>query len=187
MVWEALEHAGIDPYTLKNSLTGVFGGWWRNDYKEMLQTCGIGDSDFLRGYLGNALGPLTARIAHVFELIGPAFSTESGCSTSIAGVDMACDSLRNDACDLAIAVGANLLLHPFSPNLMEGVLAPDGRCKTFDASADGFGRAEGIGVLILKRFANAVADGDRIWGIIRGSAVVQEGPSKSTNINIFIY
>lgn len=80
---------------------------------------------------------------------------------------------------MAKQVGANLLLHPFSPSVMEGVLAPDGRCKTYDASADGFGRAEGIGVLILKRFSDAVADGDTIWGCIRGSAIVQEGPSKS--------
>ncbi|XP_021946548.1 phenolphthiocerol synthesis polyketide synthase type I Pks15/1-like [Folsomia candida] len=179
VVWEALEHAGLDPNTLRNTLTGVFGGWWRNDYKEMLQMLGIPDTDFLRGYMGNALGPLTARISHFFELMGPSFSTESGCSTSVAGVDMACDSLRSDACNLAIAVGANLLLHPFSPSVMEGVLAPDGRCKTYDASADGFGRAEGIGVLILKRFSDAVADGDTIWGCIRGSAIVQEGPSKS--------
>ncbi|XP_021946582.1 phenolphthiocerol synthesis polyketide synthase type I Pks15/1-like [Folsomia candida] len=179
IVWEALEHAGLDPNTLRNTLTGVFGGWWRNDYKEMLQMLGIVDTDFLRGYMGNALGPLTARISHFFELMGPSFSTESGCSTSVAGVDMACDSLRSDACNLAIAVGANLLLHPFSPSVMEGVLAPDGRCKTYDASADGFGRAEGIGVLILKRFSDAVADGDTIWGCIRGSAIVQEGPSKS--------
>lgn len=179
VVWEALEHAAIDPNALRNTLTGVFGGWWRNDYKEMLQMLGIVDQDFLRGYMGNALGPLTARISHFFELIGPSISTESGCSTSVAGVDMACDSLRNEQCNLAIAIGANLLIHPFSPAIMEGVLAPDGRCKTFDSSADGFGRAEGIGVLILKRFSDAVADGDRIWGLIRGSAIVQEGTSKS--------
>ncbi|XP_035705542.1 phenolphthiocerol synthesis polyketide synthase type I Pks15/1 isoform X2 [Folsomia candida] len=179
VVWEALENSGIDPNTLRNTMTGVFGGWWRNDYKEMLQMLGIADTDFLRGYLGNALGPLTARISHFFELIGPCFSTESGCSTSVVGVDMACDALRSDACNLAIAIGANLLLHPFSPSVMEGVLAPDGRCKTFDASADGFGRAEGIGVLVLKRYGDAVAHGDRIWGLIRGCAVVQEGTSKS--------
>ncbi|XP_035716828.1 narbonolide/10-deoxymethynolide synthase PikA1, modules 1 and 2 [Folsomia candida] len=182
VVWEALEHAGIDPLSLKNSLTGVFEGWWRGDYKELLQMQGaLFDTDFLRGYMGNALGPFTARISHFLELIGPSFSTESGCSTSVVGVDMACDSLRNEACNLAIAVGAKLLLHPYTlgEGLMEGVLARDGRCKTFDSSADGFGRAEGIGVLILKRYSDAVADGDRIWGLIRGSAVVQEGPSKS--------
>lgn len=156
--------------------------WWRGDYKELLQMQGaLFDTDFLRGYMGNALGPFTARISHFLELIGPSFSTESGCSTSVVGVDMACDSLRNEACNLAIAVGANLLLHPYTlgDGLMEGVLARDGRCKTFDSSADGFGRAEGIGVLILKRYSDAIGDGDRIWGLILGSAVVQEGPSKS--------
>lgn len=182
VVWEGLEHAGIDPLSLKGSLTGVFGGWWRNDYKEMLQMAGTANqADFLRGYMGNALGPLTARISHFFELIGPAYSTESGCSTSVAGVDMACDSLKNEKCHLAIAVGANLLLHPFvlGGGIMEGVLAPDGRCKTFDASANGFGRAEGIGILILKRFSDAVENGDKIWGVIRSTAIVQEGTSRS--------
>ncbi|XP_035707663.1 mycocerosic acid synthase-like polyketide synthase [Folsomia candida] len=179
VVWEALEDAGIDPNSLKNSLTGVFGGWWRNDYRDIIQEVGVNDTDFLRCYMGNALGPLTARISHFFELIGPSFSTESGCSTSIAGVDMACDNLRNEACDVAIAVGVNLLLHPFTPGLLEGLLAPNGRCKTFDAGADGFGRAEGVGVLILKRLSSAVSDGDKIWGVIRSSAVVQEGTSRS--------
>ncbi|XP_021959215.1 narbonolide/10-deoxymethynolide synthase PikA1, modules 1 and 2-like [Folsomia candida] len=181
VVWEALEHARIDPATLRNSLTGVFGGFWRDDYKLMLQHQGFAGTDFLRGYMGNALGPLTARIAHFFELIGPCFSTESGCSTSIAGVDMACEALRNDRADMCIAVGINLFLYPFSliGGLIEGVLAPDGRCKTFDASANGFGRAEGAASLILKRYSDAVAHGDRIWGLIRGTAVVQEGMSKN--------
>ncbi|XP_035710254.1 phenolphthiocerol synthesis polyketide synthase type I Pks15/1 isoform X2 [Folsomia candida] len=181
VVWEALEHARIDPATLKNSLTGVFGGFWRGDYKEMLQHQGFAGTDFLRGYMGNALGPLTARIAHFLELIGPCFSTESGCSTSIAGVDMACEALKNERADVCIAVGVNLLLHPFPliGGLIEGVLAPDGRCKTFDASANGFGRAEGAASLILKRYSDAVAHGDRIWGLIRGTAVVQEGISKN--------
>lgn len=145
----------------------------------MIQEVGIIDIDYIRCYMGNSLGPLTARISHFFELIGPSFSTESGCSTSIAGVDMAFDSLRNEACDVAISIGANLLLHPFTPGLLEGFVAPNGRCKTFDAAADGFGRAEGVGVLILKRLSNAVLDGDRIWGVIRSSAVVQEGTSRS--------
>ncbi|XP_035712979.1 phthiocerol/phenolphthiocerol synthesis polyketide synthase type I PpsA-like [Folsomia candida] len=181
VVWEALENASIDPTTLRNTLTGVFGGWWRNDFKEMLQFQGINSTDFLRVYMGNALGPLTARISHFFDLVGPAISNESACSTSIAGVDMACDSLRNENCDCAIAVGVNLLLHPFPPAdiAMEGILTPDGRCKTFDSSANGFGRAEGVGALILKRFPDAVSNGDRIWGLIRGSSIVQERTSRS--------
>lgn len=181
VVWEALENARIDPSTVKNTLTGVFGGWWRNDFKEMQEFKGFNGMDFLRMYMGNSLGPLTARIAHFFDLIGPAISNESGCSTSVVGVDMACDSLRNENCDTAIAIGVNLLLHPFplGDGAMEGVLAPDGRCKTFDSTANGFGRAEGVGALILKRFPDAISNGDRIWGLIRGSAVVQEGSSRS--------
>ncbi|XP_035712782.1 phenolphthiocerol synthesis polyketide synthase type I Pks15/1 [Folsomia candida] len=181
VVWEALENACIDPAKLRNTLTGVFGGWWRTDFKEMLHFQGINGTDFLRVYMGNALGPLTARISHFFDLIGPALSTESACSTSIAGVDMACDSLKNENCDYAIAVGVNLLLHPFPPadGAMEGILSPDGRCKTFDSTANGFGRSEGVGALILKRFPDAISAGDRIWGLIRGSAIVQEGSSRS--------
>lgn len=129
--------------------------------------------------MGNALGTLTARISHYFDLAGPAISTESGCSTSIVGVDLACENLRNENCKLAIAMGCNLLIHSFSVNMLNLVVSQNGRCKTFDADADGFGRAEGVAALVLKRFPDAVADGDRIWGLIRGSAVVQEGPSKS--------
>ncbi|XP_035713812.1 reducing polyketide synthase swnK [Folsomia candida] len=155
-----------------------FQNRWRNDYQDMIQETGM-DIEYIRCYMGNSLGPLTARISHFFELIGPSISMESGCSTSIAGVDIACDSLRNEACDVAIAIGVNLLLHPFTPGLLEGFVAQNGRCKTFDAEADGFGRAEGVGVLILKRLSNAVSDGDRIWGVIRGSAIVQEVTSRS--------
>jgi acyl transferase domain-containing protein len=181
LVWEGLEHACINPGKLRNSQTGVFGGWWRNEYKEILQEAGgLQSNEFFRTYMGNTIATLTSRISHILELTGPSISTESGCSTSMVAVDMACKSLLNEDCDLALAFGVNLFLHPFTgDDFAKSIMAPDGRSKTFDADADGFGRAEGCTVLVLKRYADALNDNDRIWGLIRGTAVVQEGLSKS--------
>jgi acyl transferase domain-containing protein len=177
---ESLEHACINPTTLKGTQTGIFGGWWRNDFKEILQeTGGLQGKDFFRSYLGNTLGTLTSRISHVLETTGPSISTESGCSTSIVAVDMACKSLLLEECNLGLAFGVNLFLHPFNINSINSVIAPDGRCKTFDENADGFGRAEGCTFIVLKRYPDALRDGDRIWAIIRGTAVVQDGMSSS--------
>jgi acyl transferase domain-containing protein len=97
----------------------------------------------------------------------------------MVAVDLACKSLQLGETDISLACGINLLIRPFTGKSMGTVLAPDGHCKTFDASADGFGRAEGCGVLVLKRYADAVRDGDRVHALIRGSAVVQEGASRS--------
>jgi thioester reductase-like protein len=180
IAWEALENAGIDPISLKDSYTGVYGGSWRTDYREMIQDAeSMEEGEFLRIYLGNSIGVLTARISHVLGLTGPSISTESGCSSSMVAVDLACKSLQRGETDLSLACGINLILRPFTGKSMSTVLAPDGHCKTFDANADGFGRAEGCGVLVLKRYADAVRDGDRVHALIRGSAVVQEGASRS--------
>jgi acyl transferase domain-containing protein len=168
--WEALEDAGIDPTALKDSYTGVYGGAWRTDYKEALQTAGLSETEFFRTYLGNSLGVITARISHCLGLTGPSIGTESGCSSSIVAVDLACKSLVRRETDLSLACGINLLIHPFTGKHMNTVLAPTGHCKTFDASADGFGRDEGCGVLVLKRYVYAVRDGDRVWAMIRGTA-----------------
>jgi len=166
VAWEALEDAAINPLSLKNTYTGVFGGNWRTDYKEILSNSGTAEDEFLRVYLGNSVGVITARISHCLGLTGPSISTESGCSSSIVAVDLACKSLLRNETDLSLACGVNLILHPFTGKSMNTVLAPDGHCKTFDASADGFARAEGCGVLVLKRYADAVRDGDRVWALI---------------------
>jgi thioester reductase-like protein len=179
VAWEALEEGGIDPTSLKNSYTGVYAGAWRTDYKELIQDGNCEESDFLRVYLGNSYGVLTARISHFLGLTGPSISTESGCSSSMVAIDLACKSLHLGETDISLACGINLLIRPFTGESIGTVLAPDGHCKTFDASADGFGRAEGCGVLVLKRYADAVRDGDKVHALIRGSAVVQEGASRS--------
>jgi acyl transferase domain-containing protein/NADPH:quinone reductase-like Zn-dependent oxidoreductase/SAM-dependent methyltransferase/acyl carrier protein len=179
VAWEALEEGGIDPTSLKNSYTGVFAGAWRTDYRELIEDGNFDESDFLRVYLGNSYGVLTARISHFLGLTGPSISTESGCSSSMVAVDLACKSLQHGETDISLACGINLFVRPFTGKCMGTIVSPDSRCKTFDANADGFGRAEGCGVLVLKRYADAVRDGDKVHALIRGSAVVQEGASRS--------
>jgi acyl transferase domain-containing protein/NADPH:quinone reductase-like Zn-dependent oxidoreductase/acyl carrier protein len=179
VAWEALEDAGIDPASVQNSHAGVFAGSWRQDYRDMLIDNGCGESEYFRTYMGNCFGLLSGRLSHVLGLTGPSITTESGCSSSMVAVDLACKSLRHGETDLSLACGVNLLTYPFTGSSMKSVLAPDGHCKTFDANADGFGRADGCGVLVLKRYADAVRDGDRVYALVRGSAVVQEGASKS--------
>jgi thioester reductase-like protein len=177
VIWESLEDGGIDPSSLKNTYTGIFMGEWTNDYKELIRE--QGNKEFYRTYMGNSPGSAAGRISFILGLTGPSVATESGCSSAMVAVDLACKSLRMGESQMAIAAGVNLLLHPFSTKDMAMVCAPDGHCKTFDASADGFGRAEGCGSLILKRYADAVNDGDRIWALIRGTGLAQEGPSRS--------
>lgn len=177
VTWEALEDAAIDPLKLYGSHTGVFTGSWMTDYRDIIRH-GT-DKDFFRSYMGNGIGSAAARLSFLLGLTGPSIATESGCSSAIVAVDMACKSLRNGESNMALACGVNLILHPFTPDMMKYVIAPDGRCKTFDEKADGFGRAEGCGVLVLKTLSNAIKEGDHIWGVIRGSSVAQEGISRS--------
>lgn len=177
LTWEALEDAAIDPMSLRSTHAGVFVGSWIHDYKDIAVK--TADRDFFRIYMGNSLAATAARLSFLYGITGPSIATESGCSSAIVAVDMACKSLRSRETNLAFASGVNLFLHPFNNQTISFVLAPDGRCKTFDEKADGFGRAEGAGVLVLKRMSDAIADGDKIWGLIRGSAISQEGISKS--------
>src|SRR5439155_7524130 len=110
---------------------------------------------------------------------GPSLSVYTACSSALVAVHLACQSLRNQESHLALAGGVNLVLSPWATILLSkyGMLAADGRCKTFDASADGYGRSEGCGVVVLKRLADAERDGDRVLAVIRGSAVNQDGRS----------
>ncbi|CAL8087651.1 unnamed protein product [Orchesella dallaii] len=177
LVWEGLEDAALNPQTLKGTNGGVFIGSWTNDYMNCLNSSG--EHGFYRKYMGNSIGAAAARISFLLGMTGPSISTESGCSSAMVGVHLACQSLRNGETNLALACGVNLLLEPFDYDMLPMALSPEGRCKTFDAKADGFARAEGVGVLVLKRISDAVKDGDRIWALLRGSGVSQEGLSKS--------
>ncbi|HLF25325.1 MAG TPA: SDR family NAD(P)-dependent oxidoreductase [Anaerolineae bacterium] len=179
VAWEALENAGQAPDKLNGSRTGVFVGIASSDYAA-LQLKG-GDPARLDLYYGSGVAHSIAagRLSYILGLQGPSIALDTACSSSLVAVHLAVQSLRGDECRLAMVGGVHLLLAPdntiaFSKSRM---LAPDGRCKTFDARADGFGDGEGCGVVILKRLSDALADGDRILAVIRGTAVNQDGAS----------
>ncbi|PSF37367.1 beta-ketoacyl synthase [Aphanothece hegewaldii CCALA 016] len=181
--WEALENAGIVPQTLIGSLTGVFIGMSSNDYSQQLLTRNVKDID---AYLatGNSHSVGAGRLSFSLGLIGPSLAVDTACSSSLVAVHLAVTSLRNRECNLALVGGVNRILSPeFSINFCQAhMLAADGRCKTFDAAADGFVRAEGCGTIVLKRLADARTDGDQILAVIRGSAMNQDGRSSGLTV-----
>ena len=152
VAWEALEHAGQAPDRLAGSPTGVFVGACGSDYYQLLVE---GRPDSLDAYLvsGIATSMAAGRISYALGLQGPALSVDTACSSSLVAVHLACQSLRAGECDMAMACGTTLILAPeVSIGLSSAeMLSPDGRCKTFDAAADGIGRGEGCGVVVLKR------------------------------------
>ncbi len=177
VVWEALEDAGQAVETLSGSETGVFVGISNNDYGRTQ----FGDFSRIDAYAGtgNALSIAANRISYLMDFRGPSIAIDTACSSSLVAVHLACTSLRNGESTLAIAGGVNLILSPaITMNFTKaGVMAPDGRCKTFDAGANGYVRSEGAGLVVLKPLSRAAADGDTIYAIIRGSAVNQDGRS----------
>ncbi|MBR8829127.1 MAG: SDR family NAD(P)-dependent oxidoreductase [Gomphosphaeria aponina SAG 52.96 = DSM 107014] len=175
VAWEALENAAIVPQQLARSKTGVFVGISNADYHRLIYQ----DFSMIDAYsgTGTTMSIAANRLSYFLDLTGPSIAIDTACSSSLVAVHFACQSLDNLESNLCIAGGVNLILSPeatitFSQGRM---MAPDGRCKTFDASADGYVRGEGCGVVILKRLAEAMRDGDNIQGIIRGSAVNQDG------------
>jgi acyl transferase domain-containing protein len=184
VAWEALEDAGIPPHTLKGSNAGVFVGTSTTDYLQ--QHLRQGNSTDLDAYIisGNTINAIAGRLAYFLGTHGPSISMDTACSSSLVATDRACRSLREGECSLAIAGGVNLILAPefFVCMAKWGMLSPDGRCKTFDAAADGFVRAEGCGIVVLKRLSAALADGDRVLALIRGSAVNQDGSSSGLSV-----
>ena len=175
--WEALENANIPASSLAGSQTGVFVGISSYDYSRLQ----FDDPEQIDAYAGtgNAHSIAANRLSYFFDLRGPSMAVDTACSSSLVATHLACQSLRSGESDLALTGGVNLLLSPeltitFSQARM---LAPDGRCKTFDAKADGYVRGEGCGIVILKRLSDALRDGDNILALIRGSAVNQDGRS----------
>ncbi|MGK7876651.1 MAG: SDR family NAD(P)-dependent oxidoreductase [Xenococcaceae cyanobacterium] len=181
--WEALENGGIAPESLAGSLTGVFIGICTSDYSQRLLTRDEREIDAYLG-TGNAHSAASGRLSYILGLTGPSMSVDTACSSSLVSVHLACLSLRNAECDLALAGGVNRLISPaYSINFSKaGMLSPHGRCKTFDSSANGFVRSEGCGIIVLKRLCDALAQGDRILAIIRGSAVNQDGRSSGLTV-----
>ena len=177
--WRAVEHSGSAPSELAGTKTGVFMGLSTQDYLCLLTNAmRLEDIEAYLG-IGTSAAAGAGRISYRLGLLGPAITVDTACSSSLVAVHQACQALRFGECDLALAGGVNLLISPatminFS---LAHMLAPDGRCKTFDAAADGYVRGEGCGVVVVKRLADAIRDGDRIRAVIRGSAVNQDGAS----------
>jgi acyl transferase domain-containing protein/acyl carrier protein len=173
VTWEALEDAGQAPPRLAGSKTGVFMGFLNNDY------LGAGDMAELEGHFatGNGFSNAVGRLSYVLGLQGPSVALDTACSSSLVAIHLASQSLRQRESDLALAGGVNLILAPGLSVMMSklGALAPDGRCKTFDASADGYVRGDGCGVVVLKRLSDAMRDRDRVLAVVRGSAVNHGG------------
>jgi len=181
--WEALEHAGLVPADLEGSRTGVFIGICNQDYSVLLMSREDIEID---AYMttGMAHSVAAGRLAYSMGFQGPCLAVDTACSSSLVAVHLACQSLRNRECDLAVTGGVNLILCPetsinFSRNHM---LSPDGRCKSFDASANGFGRGEGCGLIVLKRLSDVVPGQDQVLALIRGSATNQDGATSGLTV-----
>ncbi|MFI1918194.1 alpha/beta fold hydrolase [Nocardia sp. NPDC020380] len=182
--WEALENAGQAADALKGSKTGVFVGVTGADYlQSIIQRSSPDDLDAY-AMTGNASTFAAGRLSYWLGLNGPSLSVDTACSSSLVSVHLAVQSLRAGECSMALAGGVNALLAPEAFVLLSNanMLSPAGRCKTFDKSADGYVRGEGCGVVVLKRLADAVADGDHIHAVIRGSAVNSDGRSSGITV-----
>jgi acyl transferase domain-containing protein len=184
VAWEALENAGLAPEKLAGSQTGVFVGITSNDYAQLCVKLGHLDSIDAYVSTGNAFNFATGRLSFVLGLRGPNLAIDTACSSSLVAVHLACQSLRQGECQLALAGGVNLMLTPEVTIALSKarMLAVDGRCKTFDAAADGYGRGEGCGVVVLARLSTALANGNPVLAIIRGSAVNQNGSGSGITV-----
>ena len=183
--WEALEHAGYAPDQLAGTATGVFVGISNNDFANyLLASRDVTQIDPYSG-TGGAFCVAAGRISYVLGLQGPNLAVDTACSSSLVAVHMACQSLRAPRnAGLALAAGVNLILRPEVSIYFTKMraISPDGRCKTFDAAGDGYGRGEGCGVIVLKRLSEAQRDGDNILALIRGSAVNHDGKSSGLTV-----
>ncbi|WP_167474281.1 non-ribosomal peptide synthetase/type I polyketide synthase [Nocardia arthritidis] len=176
--WEALEHAGCPADRLVGEAVGVFVGVSHDEGVRIPS----GPMDSVSGHAltGGAASFAAGRLAYHLGLRGPAVAIDTATSSSLVAVHLAAQSLRAGESDLALAGGANILLSPYWFRVLSEarMLSPTGRCRVFDATADGYVRGEGCGVVVLKRLTDATADGDRIWAVIRGSSVNSDGRSR---------
>ena len=177
--WQAVEDAGMDPDRLRGSRTGVYAGIGTSEYRDLMTT-----SDYGISYLGTAASMAVGRIAYHLGLEGPTIPVELNCASSLVALHHAVAGLQRGEVNMALVGGASAILSTGIIREMAdlGMLSRTGACRTFDTSADGFARGEGCGIIVLKRLGEAVADGDRIWGVIRGSAVNQNGASAGPTV-----
>ncbi|KUI30412.1 polyketide synthase [Mycobacterium sp. IS-1742] len=173
--WEALEHAGVPPRSLAGSDTAVLMGVNSDDYGKLIME----DLPGIEAWtgIGTSLCGIANRVSHLLDLRGPSVALDAACAASLVAVHQACQLLRTGETSLALAGGVSALIGPGLTRVLDraGATAPDGRCKSFDAEADGYGRGEGAAVVVLKRLADAVRDGDRVIAVVRGGAVAQDG------------
>jgi acyl transferase domain-containing protein/SAM-dependent methyltransferase len=177
VAWEAFENAAIAPDGLESSATGVYVGVGNSDYGRML----LAASNHIDAYAGSggSVSVIAGRIAYLLGLQGPALVVDTACSSSLVAVHLACQALRRGECNLALVGGVNVMLSADAHIALTKarMISPDGRCKTFDAAADGYGRGEGAAAIVLRRLSDAKAQGERVLAVIRGSAVNQDGRS----------
>ena len=181
--WEALEDANVEPTGLRNGNGAVYLGVGSMDY---LLELGALDPEELDSHLGTgtAHSAVSGRLSYFLGWRGPCVSVDTACSSSLVAVHLAVEGLRSRECDIALAGGVNAIHHPTTSIVFSAadMLAPDGQCKTFDDTADGYARSEGCGVLVLKRFSDAKRDGDTVLALVRGSAVRQDGESAGLTV-----
>ncbi|WP_434629662.1 SDR family NAD(P)-dependent oxidoreductase [Chromobacterium sp. CV08] len=173
--WNALEHAGYTAADIGGSRTGVYAGVMNNDYHELILRSGEDLSEY--GVTGIADSMMSSRISYFLNLKGPALTVNTACSSSLVAIHLACEALRSGQADMMLAGGVTCYLTESSYIGMSrlGMLSPSGVCAPFDDRADGIVPGEGVGVVILKRLADALADGSTIHGVIRGSSTNQDG------------
>ncbi|WP_019548501.1 type I polyketide synthase [Streptomyces sulphureus] len=182
VAWEALEDAGVTAPALEGSQTGIFVGMNSHDHAAMASA----DQDAVDSYYGtgNSFSGSAGRLSYFLGAHGPNLAVDTACSSSLVGVHLAVQSLRTGESDLALAGGVNIILRPTIHRSSEalGALSPEGRCKSFDESADGYVRGEGCGAVVLKRLSDAVADGDRVHAVLLGTAVNSDGASSGLTV-----
>lgn len=181
--WEALENANIDPVSLRHGNGGVYVGASSFDYALEMDSLPYEDVD---GHLaaGISFFPMAGRLSYFLGWRGPSLSTDTACASSLTALHLAVQGLRRRECGIAVAAAVCAIHHPKIPVMFShgNMLAPDGRCKTFDESADGYVRAEGCGALVLKRLSDAQHDGDTVLAVVRGTAIGQDGESAGLTV-----
>jgi len=182
--WEALEDAGIPVESIAGSNTGVFIGAFTLDHK--LTQMGSANRDYITTHtaIGSTMTILSNRISYMLDLHGPSMSLDTACSSSLVATHLGCQAIWRGECDLALVGGVNIMSRPEYPVAMckGGFLAPDGRSKSFDASANGYGRGEGAGIVVLKRLSAALKDGDCVYAMVRGTGVNQDGRTNGITV-----
>ncbi|KAJ8028797.1 Highly reducing polyketide synthase sor1 [Holothuria leucospilota] len=175
VVWECLEDAGMPPPSIRGSNTGVYVGVTASEYGVLMSMPNSNINQYTNSGTNTCMS--SNRISYEFDLRGPSFTVDTACSSSLYAVHLACEAIRSGECEMAIAGGANISLLPVTSIgfCQAGMLSPDGKCKSFDQSADGYARGEGAGAVILKPLKRALEDGDRVYAVIRGGALSNDG------------